>query len=351
LRGLLKELEISPHSQMLVFSKTALNPKLVSPKTPRSVYFNEECYVGWVPGAASLEIAAVDPQKGWMFYTLNQPDVSPAGIEEGPPRFKRETQCLACHAGQSALRIPGGMVRAFVPDEAGNPLSGYSRVTHEMPFEQRFGGWYVTGWHGRQSHRGNKIESKAGPRDQLFQSPNNVKDVAGVVNASLYLTPHSDLVAQMLLHHQVHGQNLLIRVGYEARLGMRSNAEDLLVAYLLFVDEARLSEPIQGSTDFAKWFEKRGKQDAQGRSLREWDLKTRLFKYPLSYLIDTPLFDGLPTDAKQRIYGKLWEILSATIPEPPFKFMFKEDRQAILEIVSQIKDDLPPDWAKLKPSG
>jgi hypothetical protein len=119
---------------MLVFSKTALNPELVSPKTPRAVYFNEECYVGWVPGAAALEIAAVDPQKGWMFYTLNQSQVSQDASEADTPTFQRESQCLACHAGLSSLRVPGGLVRAFVPDETGNPLSGYSRVTHEMPF-------------------------------------------------------------------------------------------------------------------------------------------------------------------------------------------------------------------------
>jgi hypothetical protein len=343
LASLLTELDLPVDSQVLVFSKTALNPKLVSPKTPRAVYFNEECYIGWVPGAASLEIAAVDPQKGWMFYTLSQNET-----REGVPAFQRESQCLACHAGQSAMRVPGGLVRAFVPDEAGNPLSGYSRVTHEMPFEQRFGGWYVTGSHGKLSHRGNKIDSKTGLANKLLPMPNNVKVLADVLDATLYLSAHSDLVAQMLLHHQVHGQNLMIRVNYEARLGKRSNAEDLLARYLLFADEAPLTEPVQGSTGFAQWFEKRGRKDSQGRSLREWDLKTRLFKYRLSYLIDTPLFDGLPTEARQRIYEKLWDTLSATNPQPGFGHIPIEERRAILEIVSQLKDDLPPQWAKLK---
>jgi hypothetical protein len=168
------------------------------------------------------------------------------------------------------------------------------------------------------------------------------------LDASQYLSSQSDLVAQMVLHHQVHGQNLLIRVGYEARLGKQSNALDLLIRYLLFADEAPLSEPIQGSTEFASWFQKRGKKDLQGRSLREWDLKTRLFKYRLSFLIDTPLFDGLPDGTKQRIYGELWEILSLTNPSPPFKHIPKAQRRTILEIVSQLKHDLPPEWAKLK---
>ncbi len=343
LRSLLKALDIPPESQMLVFSRTALNPKLVSPKNPRAVYFNEDCYVGWVPGAAALEVAAIDPQKGWMFYTLKQPQSSP----EGEIRFERESRCLACHAGTSALKVPGGLVRALLTDAEGNTLSGYSRVTHDMPFEKRFGGWYVTGKHGRMPHRGNRIDPRAGT--PLMETPDNLKDLSTVLDpADRYLTAHSDLVAQMVLHHQVHGQNLLIRVHHEARLGRRSDAEEQLVRYLLFADEAPLSEPIQGSTGFAKWFEKRGKQDARGRSLREFDLKTRLFKYRLSYLIETPLFDALPAEVKQRIYQKLWEVLSAENSAPPFDHLSKAERRAILEIVSELKVDLPRQWAKLR---
>ena len=342
LKSLLKALDISPASQMLVYSKTALNPQLVSPETPRAVYFNEDSYVGWVPGAAALEIAAVDPQKGLMFYTLNVPEFS--GKEKEQPLPKRESQCLACHAGQSALRVPGGLVRSFLTDETGRPLSGYSRVTHQMPFANRFGGWYVTGRHGRLTHRGNIIEPKAGTAPNLTPSPNNVNDLKGAFDVSRYPAAHSDLVAQMVFQHQIHGQNLLIRVGYEARFGKRSAAEDQLIRYLLFADEAPLADPIKGSTDFAKWFANRGRKDPLGRSLRDWDLKTRLFQHRLSYLIETPLFDGLPVPAKQRIYQKLYALLTAEKPPKPFDKIPAEERRAIWEIVREIKTDLPAAW-------
>ncbi len=345
LTSVLDQLELSQASQMLVFSKTALNPKLVSPQTPRAIYFNDETYVGWVPGAAALEIASIDPDKGWMFYKLTQPEFQSEPTQ--PPKFERETRCLACHAGQSALRIPGGLVRAFVTDEKGNPLSGYSQVNHNLDFEKRFGGWYLTGQHGQQTHRGNLIEAKAGPKIQLMPDPNNLKTLAGVYDVSTYLTPQSDVVAQLVLHHQVHGQNLLIRAGYETRIGRRSDAEDRLIRYLLFVEEAPLKEPITGSTKFAQEFSARGKKGNKGRSLRTWNLKTRLFQYRLSYLIETPLFDGLPTETRQRIYLKLWDILTAANPENPFDHIPKEERQAILEIVSQIKTDLPKKWQRL----
>ncbi len=240
--------------------------------------------------------------------------------------------------------MPGGLVRGFVTDREGHPLSGYSRITDEVPFEKRFGGWYVTGTHGRLTHRGNIIDSKAGPAEILLPSPNNVQDLSHVLETGKYLTMHSDLVAQMLLHHQVQGQNLIIRVGHEARLKKRSDAEELLVRHLLFADEVPLAEPVQGSTGFARWFQKRGRVEAKGRSLREWDLKTRLFKYRLSDLIDTPLFDGLPDPVKQRIYGKLWRILSAKSPPPPFDQMPADERKAIMEMLRHFKDDLPPEW-------
>ena len=55
-----------------------------------------------------------------------------------------------------------------------------------------------------------------------------------------------------------------------------------LVQYLLFSDEAKLTEPVAGTSDFAKEFSARGPFDSQNRSLREFDLNTRMFRYPLS---------------------------------------------------------------------
>jgi hypothetical protein len=340
LPSLLEALDIPASSQMLVFSKTALNPKLVSPENPRAVYFNEECYVGFVPGGAALEIAVVDPQKGFVFYTLDQS----TSKETKLPRLQRESQCLACHAGPTAFRVPGGLVRGFVTDREGNPLSGYSQITHDMPFEKRFGGWYVTGSHGSLTHRGNRIDSKTGPVEPLLTSPDNLEDLSNILDAENYPSLHSDLVAQLLLHHQIQGQNLMIRVGYEARFGKRSNAEDLLVRHLLFIDEAPLAEPIQGSTGFAEWFQKREPKDQLGRSLRDWELKTRLFKHRISYLIDTPLFDGLPGGVKRRFYGKLWGILTSKHPPSPFGKLSDEERKTIVEMLASFKEDLPPEW-------
>jgi len=153
---------------------------------------------------------------------------------------------------------------------------------------------------------------------------------------------------QLLLHHQVHGQNLLIRVGHESRIGRRSEAEGKLIRYLVFADEAELPGPIKTGTEFGRWFEQRGQRDSTGRSLRQWNLQNRLFEYRLSYLIESELFDNLPKSVKRRIYDVLFEGLSAASPTEPFDHIPLKERQTILEIVRDIKHDLPAEWQELR---
>jgi hypothetical protein len=125
-----------------------------------------------------------------------------------------------------------------------------------------------------------------------------------------------------------------------------NNGCEPLVEYLLFSGEARLTAPIVGPTDFAKQFPQRGPRDSKGRSLRDLDLKTRLLRYPLSYLIYSPTFDGLPDLAKQRVYRRLWDVLSGTDTAKEFAHLSPEDRKAIVEIVRETKSDVPAYWKR-----
>src|SRR5262245_10939013 len=91
LPSLLDHLKIPVSSQVLVFTKSSLQRDLVSPATPRAIYFNDEAYVGAVQGGSTLEIASVDSQSGPVFYTLPQQ-------EEERPKIERQTStCLVCH--------------------------------------------------------------------------------------------------------------------------------------------------------------------------------------------------------------------------------------------------------------
>ena len=95
-----------------------------------------------------------------------------------------------------------------------------------------------------------------------------------------------------------------------------------------------------GPAVFAEEFASRGKRDAQGRSLRELDLKTRLFRYPCSYLIDSPAFDALPPEVLSRVKTRLQKILTGEDDSPAYAHLSAEDRQAILEILQATKPEV-----------
>lgn len=344
LLSLLKALEVPIESQLLVFSKTAANQRLIAPRTPRAIYFNDDVSVGSVLGASTLEVTAMDPHKGALFWVLEQQ-------QDREPRLKREARCLACHVGNSTLQVPGLMVRSFLTDLHGKPQVGYSRITHATAITKRWGGWYVTGRRDGMIHRGNLIgeqERSRHKREPTFRG--NVTDLKPFLDVSRFPSPHSDIVAHLVLNHQAHGQNLLIRAGYESRFNRRSDVEDRLLRYLLFVDEAPLTAPVAGTSGFEAWFPKQGARDAKGRSLRQFDLKTRLFRYRLSYLVQTTMFERLPGEVKTRLYRRLWDALT-TGKLPKGKALSEAvleipngERRAIIGILRSTQPELPRYW-------
>ncbi len=339
LAALLTALDVPVESQLLVFSKTALNPNRVGPRSPRAIYFNDDVSVGFVPGAEALEIMAVDPNKGPMFYVL------PQG-EDGPPRLRREERCLACHAGTTTIKVPGFLVRSFVTDDAGNPEAGWSRVTHDLPLEKRCGGWFVTGTHGTMTHCGNVFGTDLIERFRLDPTiRGNATDLSPFVDLARYPSRHSDLVAHLVLHHQAHGTNLITRVNYESRLGRRSDAEEQLVRYLLFADEPPLTAPIEGTTRFATIYENGGRKDSAALLLRKLELKTRLFAHRLSPLVDAPQFAALPNDARTRIARRIEDVLTGKSPLNDSPAISEAECRELLPIVRSLSNgpsDKPP---------
>jgi hypothetical protein len=177
----------------------------------------------------------------------------------------------------------------------------------------------------------------------------HVTNLEGRFDMTGYLTPHSDIVALLVLEHQAQMLNLLTRVGWEARIGAdagrpleRAAAE--FVDYMLFVDEAPLPGPIAGTSAFASTFPAAGPRDRRGRSLRDLDLGKRLLRYPCSYLIYSEPFDALPATAKAAVYERLWEVLSGRDNAPRYNVLSSADRTAIVEILRDTKKDLPTYW-------
>jgi hypothetical protein len=352
LRSLLTSLDIPVSTQGLVFSRTSLQLDRIAPWSPRAVYFNDDVYVGFVQGGPIIEVASVDPKLGPVFYSLAQDG-------SGRPKFERELHtCLVCHDSSSVTGgVPGLIVRSVIPDRYGYGLApvGKSVTTDQTPLADRWGGWYVTGTHGTQSHMGNVIapvlshevgNMKSYLATAKLPSGANVTDLKGRFDLEPYLTPHSDLVSMMVLAHQVTVHNLITRAGYEGRVAEREagvtaarirNVAEPLVRAMLFVKEAPLAGPLKGTSGFAEEFAAEGPRDSQGRSLREFDLERRLFKYPLSYLIYSESFDALPAAVSDYVYGRLQEILTAEDPGADFSHLSATDREAILEILEDTK--------------
>jgi hypothetical protein len=324
LPSLLEHLGINPDSQALVFSKTSFQAGKISPRNPRAIYFNDEVAVGWVRGSEGVEVAATDPRQGTVFYTL-----------DGSGRFTRQEVCLKCHQGAATLGVPGMFIGSVFPNSSGMPDRLGAIITdHRTAFEDRWGGWYVNAARGEQRDRANAIApDPAEPHALRTYGRQNLTTLVREFNTSGYLQPLSDIVALMTFEHQTQMANFFTRLNWESRMGEKLDADiEAAVAYMTFKDEAIIRAPIEGVTTFTKTFPQRGPRDQKGRSLRDFDLETRLFRYPLSYMIYSSAFDGLPEDVRARIWKRLYEVLAG--PE----------RQAIVEILRDTKTGLPSYW-------
>lgn len=356
LRSLLKALDLPIDSQTLVFSKTSLQFRRITPAHPRAIYFNDDIYVGWVPGGSVLELSAADPQLGAVFYTLAQ------SRAERPVIVRDKGECLSCHATSRTQRVPGFLVRSVFPTSNGQPDFRRGTLTsdHRTPLADRFGGWYVTGSHGKARHRGNvyiksEDEEREDPLDR--EAGANLGQLPDPVNRAQYLAATSDIVALMLLEHQTQMHNFITQANYAARRALhhqqlmnkvleepqghiskstrrriQSGAEEL-VDYMLFVDEHPLSSPVQGVGNFAAEFQRTGVADPRGRSLKQLDLQRRLLKHPCSYLIYSEAFLALPRPVLAHVRRRLDEILSGKDESEKYAHLNSSDRQAILEIL------------------
>jgi hypothetical protein len=348
LRSALAALDIPVDSQMLVFSPTSLQRKRISETNPRALFFNDRVALGWVRDGEVIEVAAQDAKEGIVFYTLDQRQVD-------RPAFHRALTCLACHMAGDTLGVPGMLMFSTTSAGAGAPAKSVM-TDHRSPLDRRWGGWYVTGSSGSVRHRGNESTTIGGGRDRDLAS------VTGLFDGDGYRSMSSDIVALLVLSHQIHMTNLLTRVGWEARAAdpalhapfvagpgeegqiaqMMSGIATEVVDYLLFVDEAPLADRIQGSSAFAQRFAAIGPHDAKGRSLHELDLTRRLMKYPCSYEIYSDAFDGLPPSAKAPIYRRMWQVLSGEERGDRYRSALSvADRRAIVDILKDTKRDLP----------
>jgi hypothetical protein len=349
LRSALQALDIPVDSQMLVFSPTSLQARLINPDNPRALFFNDRVALGFVRTGEILEVAVQDSTQGIVFYTLDQKATE-------TPQFQRVNTCLGCHLTADSLGVPGLLMFSTSPASDTRPTR-LIFMDHRMPIRERWGGWFVTGASVKPEHIGNRVPALDSRTTREIASARGLFDPDGFPRDA------SDIAALMVFAHQTHMTNLITRAGWEARAldprlhppfvaapGEDARVADVMsgiatevVDYLLFIDEVRLADPVRGASGFAERFSSAGPKDRQGRSLRELDLNRRLMKYPCSYLIYSPAFDRLPPGAKDPIYSRMWQILSGDERQPRYSSALSlADRRAIVDILRETRPDLPP---------
>jgi len=341
--SLLKALDIPASSQMLVFSTTSLQLSKISPRNPRALYFKDDLYLGYVPGG-KIEIISLDPQLGGIFYIFDIPR------NGGSPRPERAKRCMNCHSDADTRHVPGLVIKSVVPGPNGGSLNSFRReqTGHDIPLKERFGGWYLTGADSIKEHWGNTLGqlSPAGLKKQTIQP-------GKLFNSDRYPIPTSDILPQLLHEHQAGFINRVLEAGYKYRSYMhedkgrlsRSHTEEMrrvtkvLTRYLLFADEASLPRGgIEGSSQFKEDFLASRKALPGGESLKDFDLRTRLFKYRCSYMIYSPTFQGLPPEYKTQIYRSLGKALSTNSPDPDYSYLPPREKETIREL---LKTTLP----------
>jgi hypothetical protein len=368
LRGLMQHFQIPESSQVLVFSKTSKQNHLIHPQTPRIIYFGDNAYIGYCIGG-SIEVSTIDPLLGPIFYLL-EPD-TPA---DRPLHFERDQSCLSCHGGPFSPDVPGVLVRSVFPGREGHPLmsQGSTVVDTTTPFTERWGGWYVTGSHGKTTHRGNAtMDDREDAATLDREAGANLKDLTGLFDTRPYPSPTSDIVALMVLEHQTSTQNALTKANHAALRAMHmqqslqrelgekveeqpvgtarriiDNVATHVLDALLFKDEAALPEDgIEGLEAFQRDFTRTAPRSQDGRSLKDFQLLNRLFKYRCSFMIYSLTFKHLTPPLKDTVMQRLDVILQGQDITGRYEHLGSSERAHIRAILAETLPEAPAHWA------
>ena len=342
LKSLLRAVKVPESSQMLVFSTTSLQLRFISPSNPRALYFNDDIYIGYIPGGR-VEVLSLDPELGAIFSIFDIP-------RDGRPlRIERSDKCMNCHGSADSAYVPGLVMKSVVPGERGGSLTAFriEQTGHGIPFEQRFGGWYVTGKPPIASELANVIgRFSNGAMQKQRLEPGTLFDFAR------YPAATSDVLPQLLLEHQAGFVNRVVEASYRTRTALHASGGGnltpeqvreldeqarIVTRYVLFADEAKLpADGVEGDEAF--------KKDFQKAPLRELDLKTRLLKRRCSYMIGCTVFQGLPPEMKERVYRRLGEALDVERPDAEYAYLPAAEKREIRNILKTTLTDLPSGW-------
>lgn len=258
---------------------------------------------------------------------------------------------MNCHSPHYVGEIPALLLESVVPVMTGGGEKAFRReqTGHGVPLDQRFGGWYITGDAGFPRHWGNLIfEYGGGSRRERRLAVGELFDVAQ------YPVATSDALAHLLHEHQVGFVNRVLVGSYRTRELLAGSQESAVageidalaravVRYVFFADEVPLPRGgLAGDAAFKTAFLSTRKPAANGAALRDFDLRTRLFRYRCSYKIYSPTFAGMPAELKQRVHALMARALDGV--EPEFAYLPAAERNAIRTILVETMPEMSASW-------
>ena len=269
--------------------------------------------------------------------------------------------------------IPGLFVRSVFPDAAGDPLlrHGTQLVDDETPFDQRWGGWYVTGYTGETPHRGNAVAAEVGERLAFTPAKACPTELSAFFEPAPYLRPTSDIAALLICEHQMAVQNSLTRAAFAVRRiidyqhglqkafkesptdepaydSVRSvfaGAVQDVLDRLLFRNAAPLPAGIVSTPALRAALTRFAPATADGASLRDLQLDGRLFTLRCSYLIYSEAFHALPLLLQRGILDRLDAVLTGTDAKDRYAYLSVAEKAGIRKILMETHPSARARWS------
>ncbi|MDB6031892.1 MAG: hypothetical protein JWM16_2230, partial [Verrucomicrobiales bacterium] len=245
------------------------------------------------------------------------------------------------------------VIKSVVPGPSGGSLTAYriEQTGHDIALSERFGGWYLTGSGDFTNHWGN-LTGRLSPQGLSTYPvlPGKRFDWAR------YPVATSDLLAQMLHEHQAGFVNRVVEATYRTRAWLHSDNGALtpehavqlgsdaksLTKYILFANEAALPKGgVEGAKSFKEEFLQKRKAALNGASLRDLELRTRLFKHRCSYMIYSAAFQGLPKPLKEAVYRSMSQALDPEGAQADFAYLPPTEKNLIRGILRETVPEWP----------
>ena len=303
LESVLRILNIPKCSQVLVFSNTSLQLSKISPRNPRAIFFNDELYLGYVPGGF-IELLKIDPYVGAIPFVFQLPQKS---LDQSF-QIQRSDKCMRCHASRKTHHIPGLLLGSVIPAVGGGTLDVLNRKkpSHKTPYNERFGGWYLSSSHSFHPHWGNSLGRMMGDEIKKLEIRFPSEEIT-----QMHISDQSDPVALLVLEHQIGFTNLCINIQYLMRQNEHkdqiiNDLTDELLDYCLFSNEPAMPKEFNGElSSFARHFERISESGKKIDLLNKLNLRTRLFETRCSFMLKSKVYTSLPEKFKALFSDKL----------------------------------------------